>query len=72
MLLIVIKMLLITDPHVVKLVRPLFILRTQIKIFFDEMWKISDPACTLKNALTEKYWTEHMLGCFQPTVGLNV
>ncbi len=25
------------------------------------------PACS-----PDRYWTEHMLGCFQPTVGLNV
>ncbi len=24
------------------------------------------------NAVLGNYWTEHMLGCFQPTVGLNV
>ncbi len=29
--------------------------------------------CWVKyNPVLVKYWTEHMLGCFQPTVGLNV
>ncbi len=29
--------------------------------------------CWVKyNPVLGKYWTEHKLGCFQPTVGLNV
>ncbi len=29
--------------------------------------------CWVKyNPVLGKYWTEHMLGCFQPTVGLNI
>ncbi len=33
---------------------------------------IHSKKCWVKcNPLLGKYWTEHMLGCFQPTVGSN-